>query len=130
MIAERRCTCCGVQDSRTLSGKQYCIPCNERQTESGRRRRKYLKSVGRCVSCTAKDSRTESGLALCDACASADMARARVRQNRKRSERVCTKCGVQDSRTLAGSWYCERCRLKINEYQKTVRRREKEDGKL
>jgi hypothetical protein len=110
LIAERRCTCCGVQDSRTLAGKQYCIPCYSRQREYGRRRREYLKSLGRCECCSAKDKRTESGFALCEVCAS----REKMRNEQKRAERVCARCGKQDERTLTGFTYCAECNEKIN----------------
>lgn len=67
-----RCVCCTKQDERTLSGKNLCNACNDKQKEKNKQRlkerRELLQKLHLCVDCKQKDGRTMRGYSRCYTC--------------------------------------------------------------
>ena len=85
--ADHKCTQCGTQDVRTLSGKTRCASCAETHNKSAKKRREV---IGR----------------------EADVTRNRLKREENKEKRCCHRCGRQDYLTLRGKPYCIACQRK------------------
>ena len=86
-VAAHKCTQCGKQDERTLSGKTRCASCAETHNKSAKKRREV---IGR----------------------EADVTRYRLKRKEHKEKRCCHRCGRQDYLTLRGKPYCIACQRK------------------
>lgn len=86
--ADRQCVACGAQDSRTLSGRAYCIrhaaAMRKRQRESYER----IKKAGCCVKCGKPLKETRSGV-LCFDCAVKSSEYNREYRKKKKAAKRC-----------------------------------------
>lgn len=69
-LAAKVCVCCGLQDERTISGKENCQLCADKKAEQAKRIRWNRGKNRQCVSCGKQDERTINGYTNCEVCAS------------------------------------------------------------
>ena len=118
-VNERRCTCCGKQDERTLSGRVYCVECYERHKANASPRKKRTRQQ------QLDENQTR-----------------REWEARCRQVQICVKCGTKDKYTINGHRTCMRCtalknkqqrakydKQKSSDYRKTRRDKWREQGR-
>lgn len=131
--SEHRCTFCGKQDDRTLSGKTLCIICASKKDQYYARNKekikqrhqdffKFLKDHHLCIYCHRKDAYTLSGRAVCSVCAEkrrnemnkrydsrVNAIRCRNYRDSKKRAGLCVACGKRPP--VPGKVLCSECAL-------------------
>lgn len=109
MVDEKRCTCCGKQDERTLSGRVYCMDCYKRhkanasprkkrtkaqQDEENKTRREWqemCRKLHMCVNCGAKDRYTINNHRLCLKCSTKKNSQQRAKYDKQKASEYTKK---------------------------------------
>ena len=116
--AERRCTCCGVQDERTLSGRVRCNPCMDYVKKRRLQQEGALIRAGVCVKCHGPVEPERIGMRMCAGCARAHSEYMVRIQHQRIASGICTRCGKPMEPERVGMHLCTACSTK--KYEKVM----------
>lgn len=88
---EKRCTRCGAQDARTISGKTLCGKCWDKKSADKLQRYYDRKTEGLCPRCGKPN---DSAYIHCDSCRKASWEGRKRLYSYRRENKLCQRCGA------------------------------------